>query len=289
MFDVLVPHPASSVPLTHTLPHCTRTTHPHTHLHTSSHISTHPHSPPYDKCGLIKPISGGGDGQGGVYPAKSDTANPRPGKLNAGVNFYNFYKGQSHMEYVNRFMCLESCYIPFIHLYCRICTYVHPLYMYIHHTPPSKHPLTPSIHPKYTPSVHGIGTNKKTQSSSSLFRTKIMTCGLLQTSSPDLQRTGLVRQSKGTTSEVRKRLSCLRTTPKPARARPTLTKITSANRCTTLPRVNRPPPLPLWPPEPPPAQASRRSVRARRSLAFWGHVTASLGAPARIALGASED
>ena len=98
-----------------------------------------------------------------------------------------------------------------------------------------------------------------------------------------------VRQSKGTTSEVRKRLSCSRTTPKPARARPTLTKITSANRCTTLPRVNRPPPLPLWPPEPPPAQASRRSVRARRSLAFWGHVTASLGAPARIALGASED
>ena len=23
--------------------------------------------------------------------------------------------------------------IPFIHLYCRICTHVHPLYMYIHH------------------------------------------------------------------------------------------------------------------------------------------------------------
>ena len=25
-------------------------------------------------------------------------------------------------------------YIPLIHFYCRICTYMHPLYMYIHLT-----------------------------------------------------------------------------------------------------------------------------------------------------------
>ena len=28
---------------------------------------------------------------------------------------------------------LYTLHTPFIHLYCRICTYVHPLYMYIHH------------------------------------------------------------------------------------------------------------------------------------------------------------
>ena len=33
--------------------------------------------------------------------------------------------------------------IPFIHLYCHIYTYVHPLYMYIHH-----------IYTIYTPYIH---------------------------------------------------------------------------------------------------------------------------------------
>ena len=32
-----------------------------------------------------------------------------------------------------------TLYAPFIHLRCRIYTYVHPLYMYIHHTYTSKH------------------------------------------------------------------------------------------------------------------------------------------------------
>ena len=34
-------------------------------------------------------------------------------------------------------------YIPFIHLYCRIYTYVHPLYMYIHHMYTMYTPNTP--------------------------------------------------------------------------------------------------------------------------------------------------
>ena len=40
-------------------------------------------------------------------------------------------------EVRRRIMCDTASYytpyIPFIHLYCRICTYEHPLYMYIHH------------------------------------------------------------------------------------------------------------------------------------------------------------
>jgi len=80
-----VPHPASSVPLTHTLPPAPA---PHipTRPHTSPHIPTHPDRPPYDKCGLI-------------VDETLDGNPPRSGKLNAGVNFYNFYKGQSHTGY----------------------------------------------------------------------------------------------------------------------------------------------------------------------------------------------
>ena len=112
--------------------------HIHTHLHTSSHISTHPHSPPYDKCGLIKPTDGESDGQGGIYPAKSDKANPRPGKLNAGVNFYNFYKGQSHMEYE------QESYVSII-LYPLYTLYT-PLSPYMHLCTPAMHVYTPHIH-----------------------------------------------------------------------------------------------------------------------------------------------
>ena len=43
-----------------------------------------------------------------------------------------------------RIMCyhhITPCKIPStsIHLYCRICTYMHPLFMYIHHIYTSKH------------------------------------------------------------------------------------------------------------------------------------------------------
>ena len=45
-------------------------------------------------------------------------------------------------------------YIPCIHLYSRICSYVHLLYMYIHHIHTSNYPIytlyTPYIHPIYT-------------------------------------------------------------------------------------------------------------------------------------------
>ena len=43
-----------------------------------------------------------------------------------------------------------TLYTPFIHRYCRICTYVHPLYMYIHHIHTIYTPLNTSKHPKYT-------------------------------------------------------------------------------------------------------------------------------------------
>ena len=50
------------------------------------YIHTHPLSPPYDQCGLL-------------VDEAIDATSPRPGKLNAGVNFYNFYKGLSHTGY----------------------------------------------------------------------------------------------------------------------------------------------------------------------------------------------
>ena len=42
----------------------------------------------------------------------------------------------SHLGYVEELYMLASyytLYTPFIHLYCRMCTYVHPSYMYMHH------------------------------------------------------------------------------------------------------------------------------------------------------------
>ena len=48
-----------------------------------------------------------------------------------------------------------TLYTPLVHLYCRICTYVHPLYMYIHHIYTVFTPLnttyTPDVHPRCTP------------------------------------------------------------------------------------------------------------------------------------------
>ena len=64
------PFPAS--PLTRHL--CPHAHHPH-------------HRPPYDQCGKI------------FEAAATGVDDPRPGKLNAGVQFYNYYAGLSHTGY----------------------------------------------------------------------------------------------------------------------------------------------------------------------------------------------
>ena len=43
----------------------------------------------------------------------------------------NFVDGEYH-TYVEE-SCVSIMVYPFIHLYCRICNYVHPFYMTVHH------------------------------------------------------------------------------------------------------------------------------------------------------------
>ena len=61
-------------------------------------------------------------------------------------------RGVSILHHVICTLYIPPFYLPFLHLHCRTCTYVHPvIYMYVQ---PYVHPNTPLNTPVYTPYTH---------------------------------------------------------------------------------------------------------------------------------------
>ena len=84
------------------------------------------------------------------YDAKDDNeVNP------SSIDKYKTQVREPIMLYSPCIHPLFTLYSPFIHLYSRTYTYVHPLYMYIHHIYTIYTPSTP-LNTLYTPYIHPI-------------------------------------------------------------------------------------------------------------------------------------